>query len=281
MVAKTQTAAKADSQSEQTQEQDSTTRKAASKTKSTAASSKASARKAAKEASEKKTASKRTQAAKTSRRGRKKTADSADSTNSIEQAVQKSLVVEEAAGELLNQSSREVALNPISPSQATASQTTASQPVNFVATDHMSGDIWQPNSAIPSLDEATYATQKAQAEGQRRALEVASLNLENINSLHQLERQSIDVAISTQMNKTRSAQLTGAEIDYQRQLAVNGEKSQHLEQATAKHEAAIRETGYADQLIALKDQNFELEIQQAQNVFAEKAARYRAQLTGE
>ncbi|MGD1866250.1 MAG: hypothetical protein ACFB0D_17000 [Phormidesmis sp.] len=153
--------------------------------------------------------------------------------------------------------------------------------VSFSASELMPGDIWAANSAIPALDEATYAAQKAQAEAQRRAIEVASLNLQNINDLHKLERQSIDVAISTKTNETRNAQLAGAGIDYQTQLEVNGEKSQHLAQSAARHQAATRETGYADQLISLKDQNFELEIQQAQNVFAEKAARYRAQLTGQ
>jgi len=153
--------------------------------------------------------------------------------------------------------------------------------VSFSAGELMPGDIWAVGSTIPTLDEATYAAQKAQAEAQRRAIEVASLNLKNINDMHELERQSIEVAISAKTNETRSAQLTGTGIDYQTQLEMNGEKSQHLAQAAAKHQAATRETGYADQLIALKDQNFELEIQQAQNVFAEKAARYRAQLTGQ
>lgn len=153
--------------------------------------------------------------------------------------------------------------------------------VSFAADALMPGDIWSASSAIPTLDEATYAAQKAQAEAQRRAIEVASLNLKNINDLHELERQSIEAAIGAKTNETRNAQLTAAGIDYQTQLEMNGEKSQHLSQAAAKHQAASRETGYADQLIALKDQNFELEIQQAQNVFADKAARYRAQLTGQ
>ncbi|MEM9090504.1 MAG: hypothetical protein AAGC93_17360 [Cyanobacteria bacterium P01_F01_bin.53] len=153
--------------------------------------------------------------------------------------------------------------------------------MTFIAADCLNGDIWVPNAAIPELDQATYELQKAQAEGQRRAIEVASLNLKNINGLHQLEGHSLDVAISAKTNETQEAQLAGAEIDYQRQLELNGEKSQQLQQAIAKHEAATRETGYTDELISLKDQNFELEIQQAQNVFAEKAARYRAQLTGQ
>ena len=138
-----------------------------------------------------------------------------------------------------------------------------------------------PSAAIPGLDEATYQAKKEQAEAQRRAIEVASLNLKNINDLHRLEQQSIDVAISTKQNETRSAQLTNADIEYQIQLESNGESSQQLRQAIARKEAATRESDYADQLIALKDQNFELDIQQAQNIFAEKAARYRAQLTGQ
>lgn len=153
--------------------------------------------------------------------------------------------------------------------------------VNFLANELIADNMWTTNAAIPTLDEATYAAQKAQAEAQRRAIEVASLNLQNINDLHELERQSIDVAISAKANETRTAQLAGAGLDYQTQLEINGEKSQHLAQAAAKHQAATRETGYAEQLIEIKDQNFELEIQQAQNIFAEKAARYRAQLTGQ
>lgn len=161
------------------------------------------------------------------------------------------------------------------------SNLTVGSGTRFLASELAAGNIWAANTAIPTLDEATYAAQKAQAEAQRRAIEVASLNLQNINDLHELERQSIDVAISAKTNEIRTAQLAGTGIDYQTQLEVNAEKSQHLAQAVAKHQAATRETGYADQLIALKDQNFELEIQQAQNVFAEKAARYRARLTGQ
>lgn len=153
--------------------------------------------------------------------------------------------------------------------------------VRFLAADCITGDIWVPNAAIPSIDEATYRSRKTQAEGQRRAIEVASLNLKNINDLHQLESHSIDIAISAKTNETQYAKLTGADIDYQTQLQVNGEKSQQLMQASAKHDSATRETGYTEQLIALKDQNFELEIQQAQNVFSEKASRYRAQLAGQ
>ncbi|MEO0708000.1 MAG: hypothetical protein AAF050_20370 [Cyanobacteria bacterium J06649_5] len=151
---------------------------------------------------------------------------------------------------------------------------------HFAAADCLSADIWVPSANIPALDEATYASQKAQAEAQRRAIEVANLNLKNMNDLHQLERRSLDVAISTKENETRTAQLTNADIDYQTQLEINGEKSEQLNQAAARREAAARETGYTDQLISLKDQNFELDIQQAQDVFAQKAAHYRAQLTG-
>ncbi|MGB3292663.1 MAG: hypothetical protein WBB01_06755 [Phormidesmis sp.] len=153
--------------------------------------------------------------------------------------------------------------------------------VSFLAADCITEDIWVPNTAVPSLDEATYRSRKTQAEAQRRAIEVASLNLKNINDLHRLESQSIDIAISAKTNETQYAKLTGADIDYQTELEVNGEKSQQLMQASAKHESAARDTGYAEQLIALKDQNFELDIQQAQAVFSEKASRYRAQLAGQ
>ena len=180
-------------------------------------------------------------------------------------------------------SSGEITPNPMSSTshQSGSSVLAAGSDVSFSTDEMVADNIWGANTAIPTLDEATYAAQKAQAEAQRRAIEVASLNLQNINDLHELERQSIDVAISAKANETRTAQLTGAGIDYQTQLEINGEKSQHLAQAAAKHQAATRETGYAEQLIEIKDQNFELEIQQAQNIFAEKAARYRAQLTGQ
>ncbi|MEL6816132.1 MAG: hypothetical protein AAFP03_15190 [Cyanobacteria bacterium J06598_3] len=159
--------------------------------------------------------------------------------------------------------------------------TEASIDSSFLAANYTSGDIWSPNAAIPAIDEATYHARKTQAEGQRRAIEVANLNLKNINDLQQLESQHVEVAISAKTTETRAAQLAGADIDYQRQVELNGEKSQQLMQASAKHEAATRETGYTRQLIDLKDQNFDLEIQQAQTVFAQKAARYRAQLTGQ
>ncbi|MEM9148977.1 MAG: hypothetical protein AAGB19_00700 [Cyanobacteria bacterium P01_F01_bin.3] len=173
---------------------------------------------------------------------------------------------------------------PLEDSQLDASQLDKErdkQLANFLAADCVSDSIWSPDVAVPTLDEATYKAQKAQAEAQRRAIEVASLNLQNIKDLHQLERQSIDVEISMKENEARSAQLVGVDIERQIQLEVNDEKSQHLRQAAARKDAATRESDYADQLIALKDQNFELDIQQAQNVFAEKAARYRAQLTGQ
>lgn len=167
------------------------------------------------------------------------------------------------------------------PSTSELKNETSKDGMTFLAANCIGSDMWVPSAAIPAIDEATYRAQKAQAEAQRRAIEVASLNLKNINDLHQLERQSIDVAISTKENETRHAQLTSADIDYQTQLEHNGEKSQHLRQATARREAATRESDYTDQLIALKDQNFELDIQQAQSAFSEKAARYRAQLTGQ
>jgi len=152
---------------------------------------------------------------------------------------------------------------------------------DLMTADPMTKDIWVPGAAIPSIDEATYKVRKEQAEGQRRAIEVASLNLKNMNDLHQLEGQKINVAISAKTNETQNAKLAGVDIEYQTQLQVNGEKSQQLAQASAKHDSAARETGYTEQLLNLKDQNFELEVQQAQNVFAEKASRYRAQLAGQ
>jgi len=167
-----------------------------------------------------------------------------------------------------------------SPAVQTPSQLPIDDGTNFRAADLIKGEMWTPNADIPGLDEKSYAAQKAQAESQRRAIEVAKLNLQNINDMHQLERESINVAISAKENETRNAQLAGTDIDYQTQLEMNGAKSQQLAQAASRHQAAVRETGYTDQLIDLKDQNFELEIQQAQSVFAEKAARYRAQLTG-
>lgn len=298
MVARTRTAAKAEQSALKTE---TATQKTPSKTKqSTSISNEAT----------KVATDKRKPAASATKVVRKTARRTAKAATPTQEAVQKSLSVEAATTEAsfskapaqdkhseesprktpnretqpekiglrssVQESSREISTqtNQTSPESINSIQTT-----NFIAANYATDSIWQPNAAIPTLDEADYATQKAQAEGQRRALEVASLNLENINSLHQLERQSIDIATSAQVNATHQAQLSGAEIDHQTQLEINGEKSQHLKQAGAKHQAAIRETGYADQLISLKDQNFELEIQQAQNVFAEKAARYRAQLT--
>jgi hypothetical protein len=152
--------------------------------------------------------------------------------------------------------------------------------VSFVASDYMTGDIWVPDARIPAIDEATYEARKTQAEGQSRSIEVASLNLKNIAGLHKLEGQAVDIAIAAKGNETRYAKLEGAEIGLQTQLQANGEATQRLMQAQAKHEAASRETGYTSELIGLKDQNFQLEIQQAQTLFSEKSARYRAQLTG-
>lgn len=195
------------------------------------------------------------------------------------------------AGESAKATRQAETVQPATPPQAALATANASELAStgegpgdggqFLAAHYTTGDIWVPNVAIPAIDEATYQAQKTQAEGQRRAIEVASLNLQNIKGLHQLEHQNVEVAISAKTTETRAAQLTGAEIDYQRQVEQNSENSQYLMQDTAKREAATRETGYTQQLIALKDQNFELEIQQAQTVFAEKAARYRAQLTGQ
>lgn len=153
--------------------------------------------------------------------------------------------------------------------------------VDFRAADYMTGDIWVPDDRIPAIDEATYEQYKTKAEGQARSIEVASLNLKNITGLHKLEGQTVDIAIAAKNNETRYAKLEGAEIGYQTQIQANGEASQKLMQASAKHQAATRETGYTNELIGLKDQNFQLEIQQAQNVFSERAARYKAQLSGQ
>lgn len=152
--------------------------------------------------------------------------------------------------------------------------------VSFRAADYMTGDIWTPDSRIPAIDEATYETNKTQAEGQSRSIEVASLNLKNIAGLHRLEGQSVDIAIAAKSNDTRYAKLEGADIAYQTQLQVNGEATQKLIQQTAKHDFAVRETGYRSNLIDTADQVFLLEIEQARNVFSEKSARYRAQLAG-
>ncbi|MGB7086679.1 MAG: hypothetical protein WBD47_14070 [Phormidesmis sp.] len=177
---------------------------------------------------------------------------------------------------------------PKASAQPTAGISTASRSelagtggVMFTAADYITGDIWTPNPAIPAIDEATYETYKTQAEGQSRSLEVASLNLKNINSVHKLEGQAADIAITAKNNETKWAKLEGAEIDYQTQIQVNGAKTQKLTQATAAHEFAGRETQYLNSQIDIRDEHFQLEIQQAQNVFAEKSARYRAQLTGQ
>jgi hypothetical protein len=144
----------------------------------------------------------------------------------------------------------------------------------------MTGDIWVPDSRIPAIDETVYEQRKTQAEGQSRSIEVASLNLKNIAGLHKLEGQTVDIAIAAKSNETRYAKLDGADIGLRTQLQANGEATQKLMQATAKHEAATRETGYTTELIGLKDQNFQLDIEQARTLFSEKSARYRAQLTG-
>ncbi len=163
---------------------------------------------------------------------------------------------------------------------ANASELSGIGGVSFQADDYITGDIWTPNSAIPAIDETTYEQHKTQAEGQARSLEVAGLNLRNINSLHKLEGQAVDIAITAKSNETRYAKLEGAEIGLQTQLQANGEATQKLIQATAKHESATRETNYTNDLIGLKDENFQLDIEQARNMFSEKANRYRAQLAG-
>jgi hypothetical protein len=172
---------------------------------------------------------------------------------------------------------------PTSSRIATAdrSQLAGTGGVSFVAADYMTGDIWVPDSRIPAIDEATYEARKTQAEGQSRSIEVASLNLKNIAGLHRLEGQAIDIAIAAKSNQTRYAKLEGSEIDYQTQMQINGEKTQKLMQATAGHEMSQRETGYQRDLIGLKDQNFQLEIEQARTMFSEKSARYRAQISGQ
>lgn len=152
--------------------------------------------------------------------------------------------------------------------------------VNFRAADFINGDIWKPDDRIPAIDEATYESWKTQAQGQARSIEVASLNMKNIDSLHKLEGQAADISITAKNTETKWAKLEGAEIAYQTQLQVNGEASQKLTQATESHQMAERETGYRRELIGLKDQNFQLEIEQARTMFSEKSARYRAQLSG-
>ena len=152
--------------------------------------------------------------------------------------------------------------------------------VDFRAANYMTGDIWVPDSRIPAIDEATFEKHKTTAEGQSRSIEVASLNLKNIQGLHKLEGQTVDIAIAAKGNETRYAKLEGAEIGYQTQVQLNGQANQQLLQATAKHEAASRETGYTNELIGLKDSNFQLEIQQARARFQELSARFSAQLSG-
>ena len=153
--------------------------------------------------------------------------------------------------------------------------------VSFRAADYMSGDIWVPDSRIPSIDETTYERHKTQAEGQSRSIEVASLNLKNISGLHRLEGQSVDIAIAAKANETRYAKLEGAEIDFQTQIQANAEKSEKLSQATDNYQLSARETGYRRELIGLKDENYQLDIQQARSMFAEKSSRYQAQLSGQ
>jgi len=163
---------------------------------------------------------------------------------------------------------------------ASASELAGIGGVSFLAADYITGDIWTPNPAIPSIDETTYEQHKTQAEGQSRSLEVAGLNLRNINSLHKLEGQAVDIAITAKSNETRYAKLEGAEFDFQTQVQANGEKSEKLAQATDAYQFATRESGYRRELIGLRDENYQISIQQEQNLFNEKAARYQAQLTG-
>jgi hypothetical protein len=152
--------------------------------------------------------------------------------------------------------------------------------VSFRAADYMTGDIWVPDERIPAIDEAVYESRKTKAEGQKRSIEVASLNLSNIQGLHKLEGQSIDIAIAAQTNQTRYAKLEGAELDYQTQVQLNGAKSQKLTQATEAHQFATRETGYLNQQIGIRDSDYRLQIQQAETVLSEKSARYQAALSG-
>lgn len=163
---------------------------------------------------------------------------------------------------------------------ATASELTGTGGALFRAGDYITGDIWTPNPAIPAIDEATYEAHKTQAEGQSRSIEVASLNLKNINGLHKLEGQAVDIDITAKTNQTKYAKLEGAEIDYQTQLQVNSEKTEKLTQAAESYQFASRETGYRRQQIGLMDQNYQLDIDTAQTKFAEKTERYRAQLAG-
>ena len=78
--------------------------------------------------------------------------------------------------------------------------------------------------------------------------------------------------------RVAATKLEGAEIDFQTQLQANGEKSEKLAQATDAYQFATRESGYRRELIGLRDENYQISIQQEQNLFNEKAARYRAQL---
>ena len=163
-------------------------------------------------------------------------------------------------------------------STAPASELSGIGGVSFQAADYITGDIWTPNPAIPSIDEATYEAQKTQAEGQSRAIEVAAINLRNINGLHKLEGQAVDIAITAKSNQTKYAKLEGSEIDYQTQLQLNGEKSEKLAQATDAYQFAVRESGYRRELIGLRDENYQISIRQEQTLFNEKAARYQAAL---
>ena len=153
--------------------------------------------------------------------------------------------------------------------------------VTFRANDYMTGDIWVPDSRIPAIDEATFENRKTTAEGQSRSIEVASLNLKNIQGLHKLEGQSVDIAIAAKGNETKYAKLEGAEIGYQTQIQLNGQASQQLLQATAKHEFQQRNTQYETSRIGLMDSSAQHEIEQAQMLLDQKIARFTAQLSGQ
>ena len=153
--------------------------------------------------------------------------------------------------------------------------------VDFRAANYMSGDIWVPDSRIPAIDEATFENRKTTAEGQSRSIEVASLNLKNIQGLHKLEGQSVDIAIAAKGNETKYAKLEGAEIGHQTQVQMNGQASQQLLQATAKHEFQQRNTQYETSRIGLMDSSAQHEIEQAQMLLEQKIARFTAQLSGQ
>ena len=211
-------------------------------------------------------------------------------------AAQKEQARKARAGARIAKSSTQKAQQAIAafaqpPADASAISNTASanaapnprdgEPIRALADGCTTENVWTPSAAIPSLDQATYESHKTLAAGQQRALEIARINLKNMNELRQLESQEVEVAISRKATETQYAKLEGEALTHQMQVEINGERSQQLEQAVAKRATAVRETEYTKQLLSLKEQNFELEVQQAQNIFSEKAARYRAQLSGQ